>query len=294
MAARRHVIAILRLSEAIADRAQVARNTLTESPPLQPIEVTTSIVESARLHVTFTDTDLSALRIRSTDLDPFVFESKHRGALGTETLGHTCLERRPLVRFGGHTIVTLPTAIGAAVRRFLIEEALAANDLDSFQAAITEEQVANVHSSGSRLWRLEPASPISIVEPSDTREFVGTFDHGSDVHVVYVPDRLADIVRGGLRGPRGLDSLVTERIVQVAWARTTHSEYRRGLTILIFGGIGRPYAAHLTEGPPDWHLLALPISDFVHLGWDHDLSARRAWKMVRGRRSRNTLIVWNI
>ena len=278
--ARRHVIAVLRLSEATADRVGIARNTLAESQRLQPIEITTAVLESASANVIFTDAELSALGIAPTDLDPFLFTSERADALGNEALGHTSLERHPLLQFGNHTVVALPTAIGAAVRRYLLDEALAANDLDSFHSKIIDDQVGNVHSVGARAWGVSPVGAMSIVDPIDTREFVGTFDDGGDVHVVYVPDDLRDTASHGLCNTRVLDARAAERIVRVASARTDHPGHRRGLTLLIFGGIGRPFKAELRDVPPDWHVLALPISDFMQLSWDHELSARRAWTFL--------------
>ncbi len=232
-----------------------------------------------RTHVTFSASDLAALDVQPSDLDPFVFQSTHTATLASETLGHSTLERHPLVRHEGNTIVVLPTAIGATVRRFVVDQAAAANDLNSLAASIADAQATDVR-MGSRAWGIEPTSSMSIVDSIQTRDFFGVFDQVGDVHVVYVPDNLDAISTAGLPGIQDLDPAVTDRLVRAATQRARHPTYRRGLTLLVLGGIGRGYAAQPPALPIDWHLLPLPVGDFVQLGWDHEMDAARAWKML--------------
>ena len=55
--------------------------------------------------------------VSSGTLNPFVIEVEHADLLVGQSIGHSVLERRPLVRFRDRTTVALPTAIGAAIRR---------------------------------------------------------------------------------------------------------------------------------------------------------------------------------
>ena len=122
----RHVMALLRVSEAVADRAGIPRNTRARDRRMETIAVTASAVAESRGHVRFSDDELVAVGVRCEDLDPFLFQGEHARLLAEQSIGHTALERRPLVRFGGRTTVGLPTGIGAAIRRFVIERATAA------------------------------------------------------------------------------------------------------------------------------------------------------------------------
>ncbi len=90
---QRRVMAMLRVSEAVAERVCATRNTLTESLPKQPIKITASTLRSCAAHVSFSEADIFALGVSPEDLNPFVFQPRHAALLVEETLGHTALAR---------------------------------------------------------------------------------------------------------------------------------------------------------------------------------------------------------
>ena len=78
----RHVMALLRVSEAVADRAGIARNTRTTGRPRETIGVRASAVAESSGHVRFSDDDLVAIGVDRADLNPFVFRREHAELLG--------------------------------------------------------------------------------------------------------------------------------------------------------------------------------------------------------------------
>ena len=124
-----YVIALLRVCEALAERAAVARYSRTASTPGEKIAVGVSTVTESSARVGFSDEELIAIGVEPEALNPFIIQGEHADLLIGQSLGHSVLERQPLVRFEGRTTVVLPTAIGAAIRRFVIERASAAGDL---------------------------------------------------------------------------------------------------------------------------------------------------------------------
>ena len=293
--AQRHVIALLQVSEAVADRAQIPRNTLAQGLPRQPVEISSSTVEESRPNVTFSHADIKAIGVRLEDLGPFFSRPEHFAALATETLRHSSLERRPLIHFRDQTIVALPTAIGAAICRFVIEQAIQAQDLAALECAIIEQQVSTICSLGCRAWEIQelkwPPAPTS--QPTLV-EAVGMFDRNSPAHIVYIPDSLAETASDGLHAVRAFDEEVDRTISAVSVSLTTGGDYRRGLTIVVHGGLGRPFSGDLGELPADWHILALSFADFLRMAWDRELTALRAWKLLEQERvleSRGTVIV---
>ena len=279
-AAQRHVIAMLHISEAIAERACVIRNTLTESQPRQPVKISSSIVNSSADHVIFSEADIFEMGISPGDLNPFIFQSEHAAVLAEETLGHTTLERHPLVRLNGQTIVALPTAIGAGIRRFVIEQASKAGDLQALQSTISDEQFGNIYSLGCRGWDIESTDAPELIGPEGMIDFVGTFDEGGYVHLIYVPDDLAETTQEGLQGVHSVMDMIDEHLDERAAELADKPDYRRGLTLLVHGGIGRGYLASFGKPLPGWHSLSLPISDFMLLGGEFEFTALRAWKLL--------------
>ena len=117
----KQVEALLRVSEAVAERAGIARYCRTESRPRKKIAVGVSILAESKANVGFSDNELGAIGVVPGILNPFIFQGEHAELLAEQSLGHSELERRPLVRWKGRTWVVLPTAIGAAIRRFVLE-----------------------------------------------------------------------------------------------------------------------------------------------------------------------------
>ena len=279
--ALRHVTALLRLSEAVAERAGVARNSRTESRPRDKITVSVSRVTESRDHVSFNDDELIAIGVDPADLNPFVFQGEHAELLLGQSIGHTALERRPLVRFSGGMTVVLPTAIGAAIRRFVIERASAAGDLRLFQSTCHLAQFSEVFLLGRADWDVRY---IEVLEPDPDdgmREFVGSFDDGGYVHLLFVPDDFEEIAKEGLASIHTLAGAMKGRIHDRAAELAGERDYRRGLTVLVHGGIGREFSPVWGDLPQDWHQLCVSAPDLMLLGNETDFTAMRAWKLLQ-------------
>jgi hypothetical protein len=114
----RSVTALLKMSEAVAERASLPRFSLTKTPPRQPLRVAQNSVHPASEYVVFTPEELAAMGIARSHLTPFELVPELRESLAKETIGHTTLERRPIVFTEGHALLALPTAVSAALRRY--------------------------------------------------------------------------------------------------------------------------------------------------------------------------------
>ena len=173
-----HVMALLRVSEALADRSGPERYTRTESTPGEAIILRVSTLEESSRHVVFSDEDSSRDGCRSGEPLPLRLSKRAFGFARRTDHGHSALERHPLVRFRRRTTVALPTAIGAAIMRFAIEQAAAAGDHRLFQSTFHLVQVAEALQFGHPGWGIEE---IERPEPNPgeaMREFIGTFDEG--------------------------------------------------------------------------------------------------------------------
>lgn len=277
----RHVMALLRVSESVAGRAGIARNSRTTSTPKEPIAVNASGVAESSDHVRFSDDELVAIGVDPADLDPFVFQGEHVELLAAQSIGHTALERRPLVRFRGHTMVALPTSIGAAIRRFVVERAATGGDLRLFQSTCHLVQFTEVFLLGRADWGIEYIRMLGEPDPDDgIREFVGTFDDHAYVHVLFVSDDFEEVAREGLTSVHSLEDAVRERINDRAAEIARDVHCRRGLAVLVHGGIGREFAPVWGDLPDGWHQLCVSAPDFMLLGSATEFTAIRAWKLL--------------
>ena len=276
----RHVMALLRVSESVADRAGVARNSRTTSRPREASSVTASTVAESSGHVSFSDDELVAIGVDPADLNPFVLQGEHAELLVGQSFGHTALERRPLVRFRGGMTVVLPTAVGAAIRRFVIERASTAGDLRLFQSTCHLAQFTEVFLLGRADWDIEYVRMLEPDPDDGMREFVGTFDDDVYVHVLFVPDDFEEIAREGFASIHKLEDAVRGRIEDRASELAREGDRRRGLTVLVHGGFGREFSPVCGDLPDGWHQLCVSAPDFMLLGSEPDFTAMRAWKLL--------------
>ena len=279
--ALRHVMALLRVSEAVAERAGIARNSRTASRPRETITVSVSTVTESSDYVSFSDDELVAVGVDPADLNPFVFQAEHAELLVGQSIGHTALERRPLVQFRGRMTVVLPTAIGAAIRRFVIEQASAVGELRRFQSECHLVQFTEVFLLGRADWDVRYTEMLEPEPDDGMREFVGTFDDGGYFHLLFVPDDFGVIIKGGLASIHKLKSAIRGRIQGQAIKLAGERDYRRGLTVLVHGGIGREFSPVWGELPQGWHQLCVSAPDFMLLGSETDFTAMRAWKLLQ-------------
>ena len=277
----RHVMALLRLSESVADRAGIPRNSRTTSRPREAIKVTPSNMGESSNRVCFSDDELVAIGVDPADLGPFVLQAQHAEMLAGQSIGHTALERRPLVRSRGKITVVLPTAIGAAIRRYAIERASAAGDLRLFQSTCHLAQFSEVFLLGRADWDIEFMRMLEPDPDDGMREFVGTFDDDGYVHVLFVPDDFEEIVGDGLASIHKLEDAVRGRIHERVAQLARETGCRKGLMVLVHGGIGREFLPIWGDIPDRWHQLCISAHDFMLLGSEPDFTALRAWKLLQ-------------
>ena len=277
----KQLVSLLRLSESIADRAALARNTLASDPPKQPLYIAASVVESGRTCVTFEEDDLQVIDVALDDLEPFILADGDRRSLLAEHLKHSSFQRRPLIRVGDQVIVALPTSIGVAIVRYAIECAHRADAIGALERALTEQQVGDIWTLAVGAWGIKGIVPPSRpTAPPVFIDSVGQFDSDSPVHLVYVPDSLTSVGSDGLHSHRTIGRDVIERM-EFTWTElSARAAYRSGLTIVVHGGVGRGFSSDFLEAPSGWHILALPVADFMLLAWDEELSALRTWKIL--------------
>ena len=278
----RQVMALLRVSESIANRAGIPRYSRTTSRPRERVTVSGSVVAESSAHVRFSDDELLAIGIDRADLSPFIFQGQHSALLAGQSMGHTALERRPLVQLRDHTTVALPTGIGAAIRRFVVERAATAGDLPLLQSTCHLAQFTEVFLLGRADWGIEYIRMLGEPDPEDgMREFVGAFDDHAYVHVLFVADEFEETIKEGLASVHRLEDAVRERIDDRAAELARQDGCRRGLTVLVHGGIGRDFSPVWGDLPEGWHQLCLSAPDFMLLGNATDFSAMRAWKLLQ-------------
>lgn len=97
-----------------------------------------------------------------------------------------------------------------------------------------------------------------------------SFDVRAYAHVLFVPD---DIAAGGSRSINDASPAVSQLVAAGVAAIQAIPDFRIGMTILVFGGLGRGYLAVPGRLPPGWRLVGLRCEDLELFADDANTSA---------------------
>jgi hypothetical protein len=286
---RRSAIALLKLSEEVCARAELARHTLGGEMPVDSVskeQLTRWMRDRSRL--TFTKVDLAELAIEPADLAPFALTQRDKLVLLSNALGNTALERRPLIVTGDAYHLVLPNAVSAAIRYRTIDaldEIGLRHDL-SHAISLSYAQLFNESKllggvSGAVL-DFKPDGGALIAET------MVQFDTGRTIHFLFFTDMLDEIEETGLAGvnPAGatLGDMFEKRIAARYRQAVARPDYKEGMTLLVGCGIGRATAIAFGGGDqPGWRVESCPAHDFLTLSVLHRFRASNLWRILEAR-----------
>jgi hypothetical protein len=243
----RQVLALLKLSELVAERAGTERHILGHGGRVTTLpQSLLDRTDEVRSRVMFGDADLAPAGVSRADLEPFVFSVGYSGDLLRQAIGHSHLERRPLMASEETLALVLPTAVGAAVRRHVIETCRALGQGDRLMRAIAQ-------ANAERL-----AETILLGEKQDipiTFSSFGTYGifdcdlplhQGHVIHFVLFAGNLDRYDQGGLDGFNTDEALRARINTSIAAARRRYEQrpgFRQGLSLVVSCGWGRGFGA---------------------------------------------------
>jgi hypothetical protein len=285
---REAVYALLRLSEAVCERAKLVRYELGNEIPQGSLSgKILSGLGSFRRTIRFTDAELNALGVSVEHLGEFGFDAATREGLIDERIGHSTLERYPVAYRNGELFVLLPTAISAAIRRYVIEQLDTPKLREAF-AATLGIAYANLISD-TPLLGLDSGAPAQfqktgagLLAGASTR-----VDHGLYINFVFFIDTLDRFESDGLIGvyppgdPAKLRTEVDEWIDHAYNDARKIADFRGCLTVLVACGVGRGIVDITSDKKRDnWRLEFISASDLMTLSWLPDFKALSLWRLL--------------
>ncbi len=276
----RQSYALLRLSTAIAKRSGLSRYTIGGGERLNRIQFPTRHIEALAGRIRFSTADLADIGVQPFDLNPFIFDPAQSSRLRDEAISWSSLEARPVVKDGDDYVVVLPTAIGAAVRRRAMEMALGNGAGAAFQEHLTDYQFGNNVMSARIGLDLERIDGPNVDEASDCIEMTCRFDIGAYAHVIFVQDQVDAIVADGFRSINDVSTDVRRLAAAGVVAIEGRPDFRMGMTIVVFGGLGRGFSADPGRLPPKWKFVAFGCEDFELFGEDSNTSALQMYRLL--------------
>jgi hypothetical protein len=283
---RDSVECLLKLSEAVAARVGVVENSLGQEQPLDvlPKDVIRRLL-SARDVIRFSEEDLAQLHITGNRLLEFTFRFDNRFEMRAESRGDTQLERRPVAFHARAAHLLLPTAVGSAITRFVIEEVLAMRIADGFDRALADdfaELFADTPILGGR-----SGAEIRFQRIGGGRigAVMKEVDPGRFLHFVVFVDGLYRFSQGGLCGhnsdPDSLASAVNTHMRLASARASGQPGFRDGISLLVACGFGRAIFTALEQDLPEhWRLESIAAHDLVTLSWLSGFDGLSLWRLL--------------
>ena len=283
---RETMYSLLRLSDLVCERAQLARYSLGNPLPARslPRKIADALASIRRL-VRFSASELKAADISIDHLSQFVFDPGARRGLLDEIVGHSTLERFPVAWRDDDFFFVLPTATSVAIRRLVFERIEAANLRATFLAALGGEYGSLFFSTpllGGKM-----GAPVEF-RRTDKGLFAGTMikaDQGRYLNLVFFIDTLEDFEQMGFAGMNPDPAQAADDIdkwIDHAYdeARAT-KDFKDGLTVLVGCGVGRAAVNYLhNKDRPSWRIQFVSAADLYTLSWVPQFKPISLWRIL--------------
>lgn len=286
---RESIYALLALSDFLCERAGLARHQLGNDQPQGSLGAEhANSIHAFKSRLCFSREEIEARGISFDALAAFAFDPRDRVRLVTEGLGHSSLERYPLIGDHGSLYFVLPTAVTVAIRRHVVERMIAGGMRDSLASGIAREY--------SSLFAKTPLLGGSVGIPvrfERTRNgrvsaIMSKIDVGRYLSFVFILDMLDDFENTGIAGIQpGLEALapsIEEAMDHFAAQARQDPEFRDGITLIVVCGVGRA-SAHSLEHKlrPSWRVEYIGAADLFTLSWLHRFKPLSLWRLLDAR-----------
>ncbi len=266
------VHALLRLSDALAERASLSRDTHSAGEAASTILLPSKDrLEQLARRVRFRRDALATLGIEPEDLASFVLKHEHFRHVADRDVGDTPLEFHPLLQEGDLITVAAPSNLSIAVRAVLIGAAVFGGIEKTLQLRLLERQER--YSEVTGFW---PVPNIHLSPPNKfgMRASVCAFQPGRYLHIVQLPVPFDGFPAGGFAGVRRLaedaNKFLGEDIERFWRFAGAQPDCRWSATVLLLSGWGCPHAVappiDESKVPAHWKFLALSFADAATLG----------------------------
>jgi len=283
---RESVEALLRLSDAVAERSGLSGGDLGQELPLKAVpKGSLRRVPTRRLHLQFSKSDLAHLGISASRLSDFAFGPSLRNAIPKQSPLHTDLERRPVVFHQDAAFLLLPTAVGLAITRLVMDTVVSMGLNANFERALADDF--------EQLFRNTPLlgggarAPIifQVIRGHRVASVISQIDPGRYLQIVFLVDGLAGFQENGLAGlnadPDAWGAIFEEHVHQAAAEASKQSNFRGGVSLFVACGYGRAVACGIRGNLPGaWQTEWMPAHDLITLSWLTSFNGLSLWRLL--------------
>lgn len=281
---RDSVHAILKLSDAIVERAGLDRNIVGLPFPRADLpKAKANILNQVRNHVVFSKKDLLSLNVDIEDLSPFIFDDQYIKDIPQSTLGNSPLEAMPILLSGEKIAVCLPNAIGLAVRRIIIETCIQYGMRDTFEKV--QSQIYSRLFHNELLFGKYRNAPVLFHKFGKiyTSSVVLQIDEGRYLHFVFFCDGLQNYEATGFVGMNPIDAptkYIEKSVEEAKKDFASKEDFKEAITLVIGCGWGRTLGAGIPEDTENWRIISLAPHDLCTLSRKYDFKALDLFRVL--------------
>ena len=286
---RSSVDCMLKLSDAVAERARIRENSLGQETPLRALPSgIADRLSPARALTRFSEDDFVQLGIERASLAAFVLDPASRGKMLGQSIGHTELERRPIILRGQFAHLLLPTAIGSAITRFVIQSVLSFGLTSVLEEELSREYGGLFYETPILGGSTGTAIPFQRIKGGQIGAAMREVDPGRFLHLVFFVDGLDNFLRDGLSGTNAdapaLSAALDEHLRYASAKAKGQANFRDGISLVVGCGFGRNIGFELPEKlPENWRLESIAAHDLVTLSWLPEFKELSLWRLLDAR-----------
>jgi hypothetical protein len=271
---RESCMSLLKLSEKVATRSGLNRNDSEDSFDKENVNVPKSRDHiSLSNRVIFNAEELHNLGVTIESIEPFVISNEEILDLKQTTVGNSILERKPIVKIDGSYVLSLPSAVGIAIRYYFLSSCKSAGCIGTFSQMLSEYQAKQLTGEilsefKGRFESIEPKLFANQNMPS-MHSLLLTDKSGNYLHTVILHDKIHQIIDEGMSSCHIPSEEEVEALriffYQVAEYCKSQDDFISGLSLTTQGGLGRGYILGFEKWPDDWGFSAISLSDLLLL-----------------------------
>ncbi len=281
------VVQLLRLSDTIAERAEVER---WDPPGLPSSQHAFGSLHGLRYfarRVSFSDADLAELRIRREDLSPFILPEADWDQLDHASIEESQLTYQPLLDLGDRIICVLPSVIGVAACQYVLTRAAAEDRLKELASGLRSAHTALLF--GELLPRLrgreaagpDPAQGLDEGGHATLVELIIDVDTVALISVFY--DDLAEIREEGFNSMMRVSQ--ERQHILLSRADELAKEGKSVLACAAIAGLGRGVAIDLPPQSSTFHYFGITVADLEIVASAEGITLLRFLKLLKHKES---------
>lgn len=283
--------ALLTLSEISCDRANLLPHAIGNRVPPSHLSKADLIAPSVNR---FSQDDLDLFGIDRKSLRPFIASSDRMRDSENVSIASSPMQRYPLVKCKTDVVLAMPTAVGVAIREFVVRFAIGNGMQDTFAKALAnsyshwlnDERAFGANPNNSVAFGNSPIGPLAELRMKRAG--------GEYAQLLFLVDNLDLIDSTDTVGPWGphpqFSRILEERIDKCFLQSQAVGRYERGVTLIVTCGIGRTLSLPTLRRPGNnWYIETVDVDDLVHLSRTEEIDAFYLLKVLRARSKAETL-----